>query len=219
MSSGAASSAGTPPPSSSRGIHKRSRRRESSRAPGCPVGAPSQALPEGVELCTADSAELARALIDEHHRTMLALGEIGAVSAGWEQSQQAVVRNGNATLAVAARVHGAPQAIVAASVCSRSATVLLIHVVPAARGPMRLPERLWRELRGLLHAAIGNRSRRLVYASSTCAEAPQAAHFWLRRCGWTGNELAEAAAERWAHRDSACALDMIVGDYLMWCEV
>ena len=177
-----------------------------------------QALPALLELSTAKSGDEAATMVRAYASEMAALEDVD-----WTQDL--------ATACAAKVTHAAcvkelsPPALaglVAADVGAHSVTIRVLHVVPRHRGHARLGEHLWRALLPQLQEATRTRSkhRRTCYLNTTCTRGPQAAAFWIERCGWKGSDDATDGARRWHTQGSvATSKKTKVGEYQMFYEL
>ena len=183
---------------------------------------------EGEETCLRSIREYHRVRCEDQPVTEI--GRSVADDQGWGGQLQRLAADGCATgshsvcntlVIVHERCTGEAVGLLAMCFTSRGCLVQAIHVVPRLRGPLRLPEQLWRTARAKIacEAREQQRCSYRVTAETACNQAPAAAVFWIYRgCGWEGSADAAKAAASWMCGDHSSS-SIVPGQYQLSCTV
>ena len=180
---------------------------------------------EGEETCLGSLREYHRVRCEDQPATEI--GRSVADDQGWGGQLQRLAADGcptgsrsicNTLVIVHERCTGEAVGLLAMCFTSRGCLVQAIHVVPRLRGPLRLPEQLWRKARAKIACEACEQQRRSyrVTAETACNQAPAAAAFWIYRCGWEGSADAVKAASSWMRGDNP---SIVPGQYQLSCTV
>ena len=141
---------------------------------------------EGEETCLGSLREYHRVRCEDQPATEI--GRSVADDQGWGGQLQRLAADGcptgsrsicNTLVIVHERCTGEAVGLLAMCFTSRGCLVQAIHVVPRLRGPLRLPEQLWRKARAKIACEACEQQRRSyrVTAETACNQAPAAAAF------------------------------------------
>ena len=172
------------------------------------------ALPEDFSMQVARDEQRSCAAVFAYHAHVCdgkpdePAGRDAALARGWAGPQQAFALTGKHPSSgrkcnVAIVVHQAcqPVGLLAMSLSkdARGCIVQAIHAAPKVRGPLCVPEHMWRRATTCIsEMARAQRSAAVRFSlEMPCCQSQQGAHFWIVRNGWDGTEHAKQAAKEW----------------------